>query len=376
MALRCVATSDNPFVTAQSEEWHDLHIGQEVAVTSGEDPLPLSMSTSPFGLQTEPFGMTPDPAMLYLTPGHLEALAGLTYAIIRRKGFIALTGDAGTGKTTLLARVLQHFPPERVLCSKIVNPKLTGSEFLEMALAEWGITNPPESKTQRLLLLRKLLLTAKSEGKIVVLVVDEAHALSANVLEELRLLGNFEEAEQKLLQIILAGQSELTALLNREDLRQIKQRIAVKLNIERLSDREVEGYIRFRWTKACGTKLPFSLEAIGEVARHSGGIPRVINVICSNALTLMTAEDLTTLGPDQIREACANLDLAPPPVPAAPNVMAQPPVSPNGSAGKDVSVPEVALGQLESDLPFKTFERYTRPAPKRLLARWVARFRG
>jgi general secretion pathway protein A len=320
--------------------------------------------------------MTPDPAMLYMTPSHREALAGLTYAIVRQKGFIVLTGEVGTGKTTLVGRVLQHLPQDRVKCSVIVNPKLTCREFLEMALAGWGVAQPPESKTQRLLLLRSLLLAAKSEGIFVVLVVDEAHALSAKLLEEIRLLGNFEEAEQKLLQIVLAGQSELTDLLNREDLRQIKQRIAVRLNIERLSEREVDGYIRYRWIKAGGQEPPFSSEAVSELARFSRGIPRVINAICSNALMVMAAEGASCIGPEQIRDVCADLNIvpAPPSAPAAPVSI----VPANLAARAPVKEPAPALiappaPEAEWAYPLKSLERYAPAKRTSFLGRWAGK---
>src|SRR5215472_8629790 len=181
-----------------------------------------------FGLRKDPFGMTPDPAFLYVTAAHREALAGLTYSILSRKGFVVLTGDAGTGKTTLLTRILQSIPPSRARFSVVLNPTLTPAEFLELALLDFGIGSIPASKAQRLLLLEEFLVKAREQKQVPVLVVDEAHKLPPDVLEEIRLLSNFEQAEAKLLQIVLAGQTELAAVLNRPDLRQLKQRIAVR----------------------------------------------------------------------------------------------------------------------------------------------------
>jgi len=337
----------------------------------------LSLRTARFGLHKDPFSMTPDPAMLYLTERHREALAGLTYAIMRRQGFIVLTGEVGTGKTTLLARLRKHLPPENVLCSHIVHPKLSSSEFLEMALAGWGILNPPESKAQRLLLLRDFLLAAHAGGKTAVLIVDEAHVLSASVLEEIRLLGNFEEADQKLLQIILAGQNELADLLNREDLRQIKQRIAVRLNIDRLSQHEIEGYIRHRWIKAGGDELPFSKEALSEIAHWSRGIPRVINAICGNALTLLVAQDLPVIGPEHIREVCTDLDITPIPVavPAPSSAPAAPASPPVVSAAREATVPPAPSPEPDPEWAYvlKSFERYAPAKRKTFFARWVGR---
>ena len=253
--------------------------------------------------------MTPDPAMLYLTPQHQEALAGLMYAVQDAKGMVVLTGEAGTGKTTLLARTLQRLPAARLRASLIVNPSLSTREFLEMALIGWGISEPPQSKAQQLLLLRKMLLQAQADDQIVVLVVDEAHALSAEILEEIRLLGNFEQPDCKLLQIVMAGQNELNTLLNRDNLRQFKQRIAVRLKIEPLRGLAISEYIHFRWAAAGGAQPPFTAEAYTRVAFSSGGIPRVINALCDNALTLALAEGAAVVSGDHIRDACKDLDL-------------------------------------------------------------------
>jgi len=149
-----------------------------------------------FGLQKLPFNLTPDPAFLFLPAKHREALAGLTYAVLERKGFVVLSGDAGTGKTTLLSSVLNHLPADRVQSSIILNPTLTTSEFLEIVLLDFGIEDVPLSKAQRLWRLQEFLLRVYREGQLAILVVDEAHKLSLEVLEEIRLLGNFEYAVQ------------------------------------------------------------------------------------------------------------------------------------------------------------------------------------
>jgi general secretion pathway protein A len=325
------------------------------------------MQRAAFGLNKQPFSMTPEPDMLYLTASSREALAGLTYAIMRQKGFIVLSGEVGTGKTTLLARVLQHLPEDRARCSLIVNPKLTNGEFLEMALTGWGLRDLPESKAKRLLLLRDILLSARAEGRIVVLIVDEAHALSSALLEEIRLLGNFEEPGQKLLQIVLVGQSELSDLLNREDLRQIKQRIAVRLKIERLSGPEVGEYISHRWAKAGGKEPPFSHEAVLEIARSSRGIPRLINAICDNALTTIGAAGVASVEVEHIREVCAELDIAPVPVAAVPPV----PDSPAPAALTTMFARKASPGAADFEWPLTSLERYAPPKPKRFFARLV-----
>lgn len=263
-----------------------------------------------FQLEKRAFSLTADPAFLFLTHQHCEALAGLTYAILARKGFVVLTGDAGTGKTTLLAKALHQLPKSQLHSSVILNPTLTRSEFLELALLDFGVPEVPASKAQRLWLLQDLLLRSRRENKAVALIVDEAHKLSPQVLEEIRLLGNFESADEKLLQIVLLGQPELAALLNEETLRQFKQRIAVRLSIQPLSRVEVHEYIVYRWTKAGGRSAPpFDAEAMGAIAQASGGVPRLINSICDNALLTAFAEGVSTVTLDHVLSALSDLDI-------------------------------------------------------------------
>lgn len=268
------------------------------------------MYTDSFGLRKNPFSLTPDPGSLFLTDQHREALVGLTCAILQRKGLAVLTGDAGTGKTTLLARILQFLPASRLQYSVILHPTLTPTEFLELALLDFGVTDVPSSKAQRLWTLRNLLLDGQREGRVSALIVDEAHKLSPEVLEEIRMLGNFEEAEQKILQVLLVGQGELDKILNREDLRQLKQRISVRLSLAPLARAQVGEYIRHRWLRAGGTEPPFSTEAIEDVACASQGIPRVINVLCDNALISAFEKRSSQVLDSHVREAAANLDLS------------------------------------------------------------------
>ncbi len=268
------------------------------------------MYESFFGLHRNPFVMTPDPALLFLTASHREALAGLNYAILSRKGFVVLTGEAGTGKTTLLTAVLQSMPSTRAQFSLILNPTLTPAEFLEMALLDFGLSDIPVSKAQRLLRLQQFLIETHRQGRVAVLIVDEAHKLGPDLLEEIRLLTNFETAQGKLLQIVLAGQSELGELLNRDDLRQLKQRVAVRLSIQPLSPPEVERYIRHRWAKAGAViEPPFRADAISRITAWSRGVPRVVNAICDNALLLAFGENQATIAAHHILEVVADLDL-------------------------------------------------------------------
>ena len=280
-----------------------------------------------FGLTKDPFSMTPDPAFLFLTAPHREALAGLTYAILNRKGFVVLTGDAGTGKTTLLSRIFQSIPSTRAKFSVVLNPTLTPSEFLELALLDFGVANIPTSKAQRLNLLQQFLIEAHRKNQVTVLVVDEAHKLAPDVLEEIRLLSNFELAETKLLQIVLAGQTELGDMLNRQDLRQLKQRIAVRLAIHPLSAIGVQHYIQHRWQRAGSTEPhPFHSDAVALIAQYSRGIPRLVNAVCDNALTVAFAEGQKSIGTAHIVEVAGDLDLLDRPRPARRSVPNAPPV--------------------------------------------------
>lgn len=312
-----------------------------------------------FALNKKPFNMTPDPDCLFLTAQHREALVGLTYAILDRKGFVVLTGDAGTGKTTLLARVLQEVPAAKVQFSVILNPTLTPAEFLELALLDFGIRNVPASKAQRLAQMQRLLLEGRRGGWISTLVVDEAHKLSPDVLEEIRLLGNFEYGDQKLLQVLLVGQSELNDLLERSDLRQFKQRIALRFAIEALSPDEVVQYIRYRWTTAGGAQAdPFAPEAVMQIAHCSQGIPRVINAVCDNALIFAFGDGSRVVGEKHIREAAADLKLSLPAPPPA-------------SAPAETAMEPMVL----EPLTLRTLERYGNGngTTRSFLGRWAGR---
>jgi len=272
------------------------------------------MYTDFFGLKRLPFNLTPDPEFLFLSTKHREALAGLTYAVLGRKGFVVLTGDAGTGKTTLLNTVVSQLPPAKVLSSIVLNPTLTPAEFIELLMLDFGITEIPASKAQRLWVLQNFLLKAYRSERTAILAIDEAHKLSAEVLEEVRLLGNYEYGPDKFLQIVLLGQCELDELLDRHDLRQFKQRIALRLYIDPLTAGETVEYVRFRWAKAGGSgEPPFSADAMEAIVRWSGGIPRLVNSICDSALLMAYGDGSSSLGLHYIRDAAMNLAMIPTP---------------------------------------------------------------
>jgi type II secretory pathway predicted ATPase ExeA len=268
------------------------------------------MYASHFGLHKNPFGLTPDPSFLFLTEQHRDALVGLTYAITHRLGYVTLTGEVGTGKTTLLARVLQFLPASKLQFSLVMNPTLTPSEFLELVLLDFGVKDVPASKARRIWILQDLLLQAEKQGKVSALVVDEAHKLSPEILEEVRLLGNFEASDRKMLQIVLAGQPELDVALRRTDLRQLKQRIAMRLLIRPLQAEDVSKYVRHRWLRAGGEEPPFTREALSRIAEVSRGIPRVINSLCDTSLISAFAGKSFRVEASHVWEAVADLDLS------------------------------------------------------------------
>jgi general secretion pathway protein A len=309
-----------------------------------------------FGLARDPFALTPDPEFLYLTPQHREALAGFTYAILSRKGFVVLTGAAGTGKTTLLRRILRHPALANVRSSVIVNPTLTASEFLEAAMIDFGFTDIPASKAQRIVRLQSFLWTGQREGKISALIVDEAHKLSMEVLEEIRLLGNFESADVKLLQVAMLGQSELDDLLDCDQLKQFKQRVALRVAIGPLSPAETPQYIRHRWTKAGGAEAPFLPEAFAVICQVSQGVPRVINVICDNALIHAFADGSASVEPRHVLGACHDMRLLKDTLRSAPGVVA--------GVAPATPVPAADSYPVADSYPLKTLERYRTTAAR------------
>ncbi|MGO8857673.1 MAG: AAA family ATPase [Steroidobacteraceae bacterium] len=244
------------------------------------------MYTSFFGLSEKPFAITPDPRYLYLSERHAEALAHLLYGINESGGFIQLTGEVGTGKTTVVRTLLSRVPHHADV-AVILNPRVTPVEFLLTICEELGL--PVEdadhaSVKQMVDALNQRLLSAHAEGRRIIVIVDEAQNLSAETLEQVRLLTNLETPTQKLLQIILIGQPELRDLLDRNDLRQLAQRITGRYHLMPLSRHETQGYVRHRLRVAGAAGEIFTAGALREVHRLTSGIPRVINVTCDRAL--------------------------------------------------------------------------------------------
>lgn len=275
------------------------------------------MYTSFFGLQEKPFAITPDPRYLYLSERHAEALAHLLYGINEAGGFIQLTGEVGTGKTTVIRSLLEQLPGHADV-ALILNPRVTPAEFL-LTICEELHVHVPESgrgSTKTLMdLLGRHLLDTHARGRRVVLIVDEAQNLSTETLEQVRLLTNLETATTKLLQIILIGQPELRALLDQPDLRQLAQRITGRYHLSPLSAEETAGYVKHRMRIAGATAEVFTPSALREIHRLSGGIPRVINVICDRALLGAFTQEDHRAGAALIRQAASEVYGRPVPAP-------------------------------------------------------------
>ena len=263
-----------------------------------------------FGLKENPFNINTDPRYLYVTRHTEEALSRLAYGIEARKGFILLTGEVGTGKTTLLNKLLESLPPERVATAFVFNARLTESQFLDYMMADFGIACKSRMKSQVLFKLHQWLLDRYQAGEQTVLVVDEAQNLSRQTLEEIRLLTNLETSTEKLLQIVLAGQPELEQKLNQRELRQLRQRIALRAQTLPLTAEETSGYIseRLRIAGSNGEEI-FSPQAIEAVHRHSRGIARVINLLSEHALIRAFVQQRRPIPTDIIEDVARDFSL-------------------------------------------------------------------
>lgn len=263
-----------------------------------------------FGLKESPFNVNPDPRYLFLTRHTQEALAGLTYGIQNRKGFILLTGEVGTGKTTLLNRLLDWLHGQRVATAFIFNSKVDENQLFDYVMADFGIPSGSREKSQVLMRLNQWLLERYRAGEAAVLIVDEAQNLSLDVLEEIRLLTNLETSTEKLLQIVLTGQPELEEKLKLPQLRQLRQRITLRCHTSPLTLEETFGYIaeRLRIAGANGEPI-FSKEAIETVHLYSRGIPRVVNLLCEHALINAYVDHLRPVPAHLVEEVAREFQL-------------------------------------------------------------------
>jgi general secretion pathway protein A len=261
-----------------------------------------------YNLKRSPFEITPDPAFLFPTRSHNEAMATLYYGVRRHKGFVVLTGEVGTGKTLLLRCVLQLLKRSNdVSYAYVFNGRLSPTEFLQYIAADFGLNASSKNKSTLLLELSQYVISRSQQNLTTVLVVDEAHHLTADILEEIRLLTNLETTQQKLLQILLVGQPELDDKLDSVELRQLKQRIALRSHLSTLDLHETSGYIarRLEVSSVSPSECPiFPAETVNAIYRHSRGVPRLINTICENALISGYAKQVKTI-PEQIVDEVA-----------------------------------------------------------------------
>ncbi len=266
------------------------------------------MYTKFYGFKEKPFEITPDPRFLFLSANHKEALAHLTYAVRERKGFTVITGEVGTGKTTLIQTLLSRLDGH-TRAAYIFNPKLGSTDFLHYICEDLGLKGEKRSKGQYLAHLHHFLMACYARNENVVLIIDEAQTLDPKLLEEVRLLTNLETPKSKLLQVILMGQPELDNILNLSQFRQLKQRVSLRYHMQPLNQEEAKEYIKKRM-RIAGNMDPsiFTPKAIQEIYRYSKGIPRLINIVCDNALLLGYANEQKVVGKPTIREVIGQLD--------------------------------------------------------------------
>ncbi|UFS69572.1 AAA family ATPase [Geomonas sp. RF6] len=262
-----------------------------------------------YGFNEPPFALTPNPAFLFLSSPHQEAFAHLLFAIENRAGFIELSGEVGTGKTTIVRTLLNQLDPEIYRTALIFNPTLTPIGLLKEVCTELGVSGAGDEMHELHQALNRFLLEENGAGRTVVLVIDEAQNLSVQVLEQIRLISNLETERSKLIQIVLVGQPELRALLARQDLRQLDQRITVRYHLKAMGSADTGEYIRHRIRFAAGGREPlhFSAGAVQRIYRFSGGLPRLINGVCDRALLLSYTRETYEVTPAMAALAIADL---------------------------------------------------------------------
>jgi general secretion pathway protein A len=270
-----------------------------------------------FGLTRNPFEISPDPFFYHPTPRHNEALANLHYGVGRRKGFIVITGEVGTGKTLLVRCLLAELRKNNIAFAYVFNPLLPVVEFFQYIMADLGLTYAGRTKAEMLLDLNRFLIQRHARGLITALVVDEAQALRPELLEEIRLLTNLETSQQKLLQIVLMGQPELEVILDSQELRQLKQRVALRCQLQPLDAAQTHAYVLSRLERAGAAPASpvFSPEALERIYEYSRGIPRVINTLCENSMVNAFAREQRPVSPEIISDVAADFRLTPPSLP-------------------------------------------------------------
>jgi general secretion pathway protein A len=263
-----------------------------------------------FGFSENPFSLSPDPAFFFRSEQHEEALANLVYGVQSRKGFIVLSGEVGTGKTTMLECLRDYLEANYVEFAFIFNSRINTEQFFEMIAYDLDLPCSRTSKTEVLFALNELLVEQAQNNSTVVLIVDEAHNLEWDVLEEIRLLGNLENRNGKLIQIILAGQPELDRKLDAPNLRQLKQRIVLRTNLQPFTLRDAVEYMVSRLEKAgMAEQTVFSEELMAEIHVRSQGIPRIINALCDNLLLTAFAMESKSCNTEMLDEVCKDMRL-------------------------------------------------------------------
>jgi len=257
-----------------------------------------------FGLKEKPFNLTPDPAFLFLSKKHEEALSHLSYGILERKGFIEITGEIGAGKSTL-CRVLLNRLGESIKTAYLLNSNITSDmQLLNTIIDDLGIKPAGKNKASLLKAMNKFLLEQTAQGANVVLLIDEAQNLRPRVLEQIRMLSNLETDKEKLLQIILVGQPELKEILRKPELEQLNQRITVRYHVSGLDRLETESYIKHRLNVAgANGSISFTDSALDGIFNFSGGIPRLVNVICDKAMLLAFVEETRHISTSMVQKA-------------------------------------------------------------------------
>lgn len=271
---------------------------------------PQSVYRAFFGFKDDPFSLSPDPVFLYRSGQHEEALSNLIYGVQARKGFIVLTGEVGTGKTTMLECLRDYLYQQSVEFAFIFNSRINGQQFLEMVAYDFDLRCDRKSKPEVLMALNHMLIAQVERGSTAVLIVDEVQNLDWEVLEEIRLLGNLENRRGKLLQIVLAGQPEFDRKLDAPNLRQLKQRIVLRYNLSPFGYDDTARYIDSRFTTAgMPNQKVFPPEVVMEIHRRSQGIPRVINAICDNLLLIAFADASKVATMDMLDEVTTDMRL-------------------------------------------------------------------
>jgi general secretion pathway protein A len=310
-----------------------------------------------YGINDFPFGACPDPRFLYKMPHVQEALACLQYGIASRKGFVVMTGEVGTGKTTLLKSVLSSFTDRRVSTAFVFNPRLDTLDFLEFVLADFGIpASPrgrqgmPQTKSGMLMQLNRWLIDRFRNGELCAIVVDEAQNLSWELLEEIRLLTNLETSSEKLVQIVLSGQPELEEKLRDPSVRQLRQRISLWCRTRPLTAEETKAYVTNRLRIVGATQPIFSPDAVQLVHKYSNGIPRIINLICEHAMISAYVEQIKPIPPRIVESVCRELDLDSQPFVLSPMALAGMPEEPMPPAISNAINPAVGSNDIFKDI--------------------------